>query len=50
MILKVLIILFTSYGVLKMKNFIKSLKNLFKNIPNLYIADGHHRMGAMEHI
>ena len=30
--------------------FIKSLKNLLKNIPNLYIADGHHRMGAMEHI
>ncbi len=32
------------------KNFIKNLKTLVKNIPYLYIADGHHRMGAMEHI
>ena len=27
--------------------FHKVLKNIFKNIDNLYIADGHHRMGAM---
>ena len=35
---------------IKDKKFIDSLKNLAKKIPNLYIADGHHRMGAMEHI
>jgi len=32
------------------ENFIRDLKNLAKNISNLYIADGHHRMGAMQHI
>ncbi len=35
---------------IKGNKFIESLKSLAKNIPNLYIADGHHRMGAMEHI
>ena len=35
---------------IKDNKFIESLKSLAKNIPNLYIADGHHRMGAMEHI
>ena len=35
---------------IKDNNFIESLKTLAKNIPNLYIADGHHRMGAMCHI
>ena len=32
------------------QKFIEELKNLLKNINNLYIADGHHRMGAMEHL
>ena len=32
------------------EDFIEELKNLAKNINNLYIADGHHRMGAMQHI
>ncbi len=32
------------------QNFIEKFKNLAKNISNLYIADGHHRMGAMQHI
>ena len=32
------------------KNFIQELKNIAKNINHLYIADGHHRMGAMQHI
>ncbi len=32
------------------KNFIEDLKNLLKNINAIYIADGHHRMGAMEYI
>ena len=35
---------------IKGNKFIESLKSLAKNITNLYIADGHHRMGAMEHI
>ena len=29
---------------------IESFQNLTKNITYLYIADGHHRMGAMQHI
>ena len=32
------------------KNFIQEFKNIAKNINHLYIADGHHRMGAMQHI
>ena len=32
------------------QNFIEKFKSLAKNISNLYIADGHHRMGAMQHI
>ncbi|MFL2510075.1 MAG: DUF1015 domain-containing protein [Alphaproteobacteria bacterium] len=32
------------------KNFIREFKNLAKNINHLYIADGHHRMGAMQYI
>ncbi len=32
------------------KNFIQEFKNIAKNINYLYIADGHHRMGAMQHI
>ena len=32
------------------KNFIREFKNLVKNINHLYIADGHHRMGAMQYI
>ena len=32
------------------KNFIKDFKNSAKNINHLYIADGHHRMGAMQNI
>ena len=31
-------------------NFIKQLKSLFSNVNAIYIADGHHRMGAMEYI
>ena len=30
--------------------FIDNLKKLMKNVNSIYIADGHHRMGAMEHI
>jgi len=32
------------------QNFIEKLKFLAKNIKCLYIADGHHRMGAMQNI
>ncbi|MDC0192478.1 DUF1015 family protein [Alphaproteobacteria bacterium] len=32
------------------KNFIEEFMNLAKNIDYLYIADGHHRMGAMQYI
>ena len=32
------------------KNFIKELQILLKNVKSIYIADGHHRMGAMEYI
>ena len=32
------------------QKFIDELKKLMKNIDYLYIADGHHRMGAMKHI
>ena len=31
-------------------NFIEKLKNLLRNVNSIYIADGHHRMGAMEYI
>ncbi|MFL2543482.1 MAG: DUF1015 domain-containing protein [Alphaproteobacteria bacterium] len=30
--------------------FIEELKSLMKNVNAIYIADGHHRMGAMEYI
>ncbi len=30
--------------------FIEKLKNLMKDVNAIYIADGHHRMGAMQHI
>ncbi len=30
--------------------FIEKLKSLMKNVNAIYIADGHHRMGAMQHI
>jgi len=32
------------------KRFIAEFKNFAKNINHFYIADGHHRMGAMQHI
>ena len=32
------------------KNFIREFTNLAINIKHLYIADGHHRIGAMQHI
>ena len=32
------------------KSFIKEFQILTKDISHLYIADGHHRMGAMQHI
>jgi len=32
------------------KSFIEEFKNFAKNINYFYIADGHHRMGAMQHI
>ena len=32
------------------KDFIHEFTNLTKNIKHLYIADGHHRIGAMQHI
>ncbi len=31
-------------------NFIKELKKLFLDVKSLYIADGHHRIGAMQYI
>jgi uncharacterized protein (DUF1015 family) len=31
-------------------SFIEKFKNFAKNINHFYIADGHHRMGAMQHI
>jgi uncharacterized protein (DUF1015 family) len=39
-----------SFWIIKDKDKIKNIINIFKDIPNTYVADGHHRTAAAAHL